>query len=257
MKVLSDISSKKKAGPGGEEGADADGEDLQLDSIGCTANVVMVDYARSKIFVANAGDSRSVMGRDGTAIPLSFDHKPENETEINRIYAAGSVIQEGRVDGHLNLTRALGDLKFKVKEGLTPEEFPITANPDVLEFDFDAQCDFILMGCDGVWEQKSNDEMVAWVYKELQERPDRSQETLRAIVQKLLHEQLSPNHQETGKWKAFCEPGCDVCRGPGLRQHDVHLDCLQKVKHVKTRKGRPKLPRVKGVSECVSDKAAA
>jgi serine/threonine protein phosphatase PrpC len=25
--------------------------------------------------------------------------------------------------------------------------------------------DFILMGCDGVWERKSNEEMVEWVYK--------------------------------------------------------------------------------------------
>jgi serine/threonine protein phosphatase PrpC len=25
--------------------------------------------------------------------------------------------------------------------------------------------DFILMGCDGVWERKTNEEMVEWVYK--------------------------------------------------------------------------------------------
>lgn len=52
---------------------------------------------------------------------MSFDHKPENEEEIARIEAAGSVVTDGRVDGHLNLTRALGDLKFKKKEGLTAE----------------------------------------------------------------------------------------------------------------------------------------
>jgi serine/threonine protein phosphatase PrpC len=27
--------------------------------------------------------------------------------------------------------------------------------------------DFILMGCDGIWERKSNEEMVEWVYKQL------------------------------------------------------------------------------------------
>ena len=108
------------------------------------------------------------MGKGGNCIPLSFDHKPENEVEIARIEAAGSVITEGRVDGHLNLTRALGDLKFKKKEGLKAEEHPITANPDVFEYEFSSDCDFILMGCDGVWETKSNEQMVEWVYKKLE-----------------------------------------------------------------------------------------
>lgn len=51
---------------------------MGLDTVGCTANLVMVDYEREKIFVANAGDSRCVMGRAGTAVPLSFDHKPDD-----------------------------------------------------------------------------------------------------------------------------------------------------------------------------------
>ena len=144
--------------------------------------------------VANAGDSRCVMGKGGNCIPLSFDHKPECEVEIARIEAAGSVITEGRVDGHLNLTRALGDLKFKKKEGLKPEEHPITANPDVFEYEFSSDCDFILMGCDGVWETKSNEEMVEWVYKKLEEAKDRSEESLKTIVSDLLNELISPNH---------------------------------------------------------------
>ena len=73
------------------------------------------------MFVANAGDSRAVMGVGGKAVPLSFDHKPENEEEIKRIEAAGSTITDGRVDGNLNLTRALGDLKYKQKKELAAE----------------------------------------------------------------------------------------------------------------------------------------
>lgn len=79
MKILNDVTSKKKAAANSANG-DQDGSDdeLQLDSIGCTANVVMIDYAAAKVYVSNAGDSRCVMGRDGIAVPLSFDHKPEN-----------------------------------------------------------------------------------------------------------------------------------------------------------------------------------
>ena len=54
---------------------------------------------------------------------MSIDHKPENQTEIDRITKAGSTISpEGRVDGNLNLTRSLGDLKYKQTEHLKPEE---------------------------------------------------------------------------------------------------------------------------------------
>ena len=101
-----------------------------LDSIGCTANVILIEDMK-KLYIANAGDSRCVLGRGGKAVPLSFDHKPDNEEEKRRIEHAGSTILEGRVDGNLNLSRSLGDLKYKINKNLKPEEHPVTANPDI------------------------------------------------------------------------------------------------------------------------------
>ena len=43
---------------------------------------------------------------------------------------------------------------------MKPEEQAITANPDTYEFDLEKGTDFILMGCDGIWEKKSNEEAV-------------------------------------------------------------------------------------------------
>jgi serine/threonine protein phosphatase PrpC len=99
-------------------------ESFMLDSKGCTANVVMI--TDGKVICANAGDSRCVLASEGKAIDLSDDHKPENEIEKARIEKAGSEIVDGRVDGNLNLSRSLGDLKHKQKPGLSPEEQPIT-----------------------------------------------------------------------------------------------------------------------------------
>lgn len=96
---------------------------------------------------------------------MSIDHKPDCQIEIDRITKAGSVINEGRVDGNLNLTRSLGDLKYKHRTHLTAEEQAITANPDTYEFDLTNDIDFILMGCDGIWEKNSNEQAVAWVYE--------------------------------------------------------------------------------------------
>lgn len=103
-------------------GSNANGEGNEnavVDAVGCTANVIMIDDNR-RLIVANAGDSRCVLARNRTAVELSQDHKPENEIERTRIEASGSSILEGRVDGNLNLSRSLGDLKYKQKKGFTP-----------------------------------------------------------------------------------------------------------------------------------------
>jgi len=66
-------------------------ESMMLDSIGCTANVILVE-PKKRLVVANAGDSRSVLCRGGKALQLSEDHKPDNEEEKARIEKAGSYI---------------------------------------------------------------------------------------------------------------------------------------------------------------------
>jgi serine/threonine protein phosphatase PrpC len=100
----------------------------------------------------------------------------------------------------LNLTRALGDLKYKTKD-LPPEEHPITANPDVYEYDMPEDLDFVLMGCDGIWERKSNEEMVEWVYSKLGENKNTA--NLKEICSDLLKKEcLSPDHTVTSKFPA-------------------------------------------------------
>lgn len=75
---------------------------------GCTAVVALL--VGSQLYVANAGDSRCVLCRDGQAVELSFDHKPEDEPERERIQnAGGRVTCDGRVNGGLNLSRAIGE----------------------------------------------------------------------------------------------------------------------------------------------------
>ena len=84
---------------------------------GCTAVVALI--RGSKLFVANAGDSRCIVCRDGKAVELSDDHKPEDQAEMTRIERAGGrVTPDGRVNGGLNLSRALGDHAYKTNKNL-------------------------------------------------------------------------------------------------------------------------------------------
>ena len=139
---------------------------------GCTACVMGVDETSKKIYFANAGDSRVVLCRKGVAEEMSTDHKPELESEKNRIYKADGWISEGRVKGNLNLTRGFGDLEYKQNKSLKPEEQMITANPDIKIIDYDKDIDFVIIGCDGIWDCLSNQSACEFVAKRLKNTPD-------------------------------------------------------------------------------------
>ena len=139
---------------------------------GCTACVLGVDEGKKKLYFANAGDSRVVMCKKGIAEAMSEDHKPELETEKTRIYKADGWISEGRVKGNLNLTRGFGDLEYKQNKNLKPEEQMITANPDIKVIDFSSDIDFVIIGCDGIWDCLKNQEACDFVSKRLKEKPN-------------------------------------------------------------------------------------
>jgi serine/threonine protein phosphatase PrpC len=76
-----------------------------------------------ELFVANAGDSRAVLCRGGRAIALTEDHKPFQDREMERIRKAGGfVTEQGRVNGNLNLSRSIGDLKYKGEKTTREDE---------------------------------------------------------------------------------------------------------------------------------------
>ncbi|TPX34837.1 hypothetical protein SmJEL517_g02572 [Synchytrium microbalum] len=152
----------KSALRNGYLGVDADMQsdpELGQDVAGCTAVTALItpDY---RILVANAGDSRAVLSSSGDALPLSFDHKPTNPDEYARIRTAGSFVENGRVDGNLALSRALGDFEYKQNVMLSPERQIVTANPDVVERRCRDGDEFVVLACDGIWDCMTNQECI-------------------------------------------------------------------------------------------------
>lgn len=165
-KLISDNAYKSKDYPLALKnaflGTDADmrsSPQFQRDSSGCTA-VAALATSDGKIYVANAGDSRSVISVKGEAKPLSYDHKPQNETEKSRIVAAGGYIEFGRVNGNLALARALGDFEYKKNTTLGPEKQIITCDPEIMEHSVTDEDEFLVIACDGIWDCLSSQQVV-------------------------------------------------------------------------------------------------
>jgi len=141
---------------------------------GSTGLVLLLQ--NNKLFTAHVGDSRAVLCREKRAIELTDDHKPDREDEQQRIESiGGSVVSNSstgwiaRVNGHLAVSRAFGDIRLK-----TPSEF-VTAVPELGEFILDHNDQFIIMASDGLWDVMINQEAVDIVRK-CKDKKDASEE---------------------------------------------------------------------------------
>ena len=74
---------------------------------------------------------------------------------MQRIQKAGGTVSYGRVNGNLNLSRAIGDLEYKSNSTIPAQQQIISADPDIKQI-MNENLDFIIMGCDGIYERKTN-----------------------------------------------------------------------------------------------------
>lgn len=143
-------------------GTDAD----IANAVGCTACVCIM--TKDEVICANAGDSRAVLCKKGMSVELSYDHKPDNAEEKERITKAGGFVEENRVKGMLNLSRALGDLEYKLDPELSAEDQMITCVPDIKVEKIDKNTEFLIIACDGIWDCLTNQEAVDFVREQAQ-----------------------------------------------------------------------------------------
>lgn len=172
---------------------------------GCTAVVALL--RGNELFVANAGDSRCVVCRDGKAIEMSFDHKPEDTPERERIESAGGrVTPDGRVNGGLNLSRAIGDHAYKTNKNLPLQEQMISPEPDIRTLLLDPTKDsYIVLACDGIWNSLTSQEVVDFVSERLDKlvstdkgSDDPTTQQLQIICEELFEHCLAPDTMNDG-----------------------------------------------------------
>lgn len=181
----------------GMEGKEEPGSDS-----GTTAVVALI--RGKQLIVANAGDSRCVVSEAGKALDMSYDHKPEDEVELARIKnAGGKVTMDGRVNGGLNLSRAIGDHFYKRNKNLPPQEQMISALPDIKVLTLTDDHEFMVIACDGIWNVMSSQEVVDFIQSKISQRDENGElRLLSSIVEELLDQCLAPDTSGDGT-------GCD------------------------------------------------
>uniref|UniRef100_A0A673L2F3 Protein phosphatase 1G n=1 Tax=Sinocyclocheilus rhinocerous TaxID=307959 RepID=A0A673L2F3_9TELE len=168
-----------------------DGKEEPGSDSGTTAVVALI--RGKQLIVANAGDSRCVVSEKGKAVDMSYDHKPEDELELTRIKnAGGKVTMDGRVNGGLNLSRAIGDHFYKRNKALPPEEQMISSLPDVKVLTLNEDHEFMVVACDGIWNVMSSQEVVDFVNERLKTEAGKNR-PLSAIIEELLDHCLAPD----------------------------------------------------------------
>lgn len=129
----------------------------------------MYRKTEKKLYIGWCGDSQALIARVGNVRQIVKKHSPEDASEKKRIEKFGGVVinwgNSCRVNGALSVSRAIGDKEYKPY---------ISAEPDIECIDLDGEEDFIVLGCDGLWDNLSEDDVAITVYKKIKENPGES-----------------------------------------------------------------------------------
>ena len=122
------------------------------------------------LYISNVGDSRAVLSRNSLAYSLTSDHKPDGlrKDERERVERAGGRVvwvSGWRVDGVLNISRAIGDAHLK--DPLHPHLGRIVARPEISLLRVTEEDEFVILASDGVWGRVENQKAVEIVRKVL------------------------------------------------------------------------------------------
>eukprot|EP01018_Ginkgo_biloba_P013636 Gb_30692 [translate_table: standard] len=152
-------------------------------SSGTTALTAMI--SGRTLLVANAGDCRAVLSRRGRAVEMSKDHKPCCKRERKRIEGSGGYVDDGYLNGQLNVTRALGDWHIEGMKEIGVGGGPLSAEPELKRTTLTKEDEFLIIGCDGLWDVFTSQNAVDFARRKLQEHND-----LEACCKELIDEAI-------------------------------------------------------------------
>ncbi|ERN16642.1 hypothetical protein AMTR_s00051p00099980 [Amborella trichopoda] len=122
---------------------------------GCTGITSLI--IGDTLFVANAGDCRAILCRQGLSYSLSKDHVANCPKERERVIEAGGQVK-WQIDAWrvgvaaLQVTRSIGD------DDLKPA---VTAEPEITQVRLSEDDEYLVMASDGLWDVVCNEDVVS------------------------------------------------------------------------------------------------
>jgi len=150
------------------------------DSSGSCGTILLIKD--KKCIIANIGDSRLVIFKNKCIEFTTMDHKPNSIIEKARIEIAGGKIYKTPslnekdieipwrvLPGKLSVSRTFGDILAK-DEKYGGNKTVIIALPDITEIELDDNYNFIVIGCDGIFDVLKNEELLDCIHIVIKER---------------------------------------------------------------------------------------
>ena len=157
----------------------------------CAVIILIID---NKAYVANVGDSRCLLSMENGKkfVEVTKDHKPNSPNEVKRIKKYGGNIYQSEtvinnvnnpnvngkiligpyrvLPGRLSVSRTVGDVEAKLEKfGGNPNV--IIPDPEIFFYDLNRNdIDFFILGCDGIYDQISSNEVLECAWMVLNEK---------------------------------------------------------------------------------------
>lgn len=176
-------------------------------SVGSTACMALI--TPTEIYVANLGDSRCIISKDGSPFEMSVDHKPNLRSEKKRIKAAGGFVKDNRVQGMLNLSRSFGDMLYKSNPDVKTHKQMVIPVPEICVQKRCKEVDFLFIACDGIWDNMSSLDVCNFISDKFKNSSKRKSKAgkMSHIIEALFRNNIATDiHISNGK-------GCDNMTG--------------------------------------------
>ena len=133
-------------------------DSMGRDASGSTVLAALFD-GRDAFHVASLGDCRAVLAQKDGYVNCSNDCRADRPDEVARVVRAGGFVANKRVNGQIAVSRALGDFAFK--GGALGDR--VSCVPDLTSVKLRDGDDFLLLGCDGVFDVLTSAEATSFV----------------------------------------------------------------------------------------------
>jgi len=107
-----------------------------------------------ELIVANAGDCRGFICRNGKPFEIADRHIPNRPDEMERIKGLGGIVVcfgTWRVNGSLAVSRSIGDLDSRSL---------VVADPEITRIPIQEEDEFLVLASDGLWDEVTGEDMI-------------------------------------------------------------------------------------------------